>query len=73
MPSTELPGDKKLIQVTWSLSAPETRARELRPLIKAATGLGISQRLVITWDEEPLLDNGIQVIPAWKFLAEASQ
>ncbi len=65
--------DKKLIQVTWSLSDPETRERELRPLDKAATSLGIKEKLVITWDEEAVLDNGIQVIPAWKFLASPCQ
>ena len=62
--------EKKLVQVAWALSDPATRSRELKPLLKAGDELGIEQKLIGTWDEEASLDNGVQVIPVWKYLTE---
>ncbi|MDO5580931.1 MAG: ATP-binding protein [Planctomycetia bacterium] len=58
----------KLIQVAWSLSDRRTFERETRALIAAGESLNISDRTIITWDEEDELSNGIQIIPVWKFL-----
>ena len=60
--------EKMLIQVSWSLSNEETRTREIEPLLKAGRELRIRRLLIVTWDEEAVLDNGIQVVPIWKFL-----
>ena len=62
--------EKKLVQVSWSISDPETRKREIAPLVNAGRKLGIRQRLLITWDEEGSADDGVQIIPIWKYLTE---
>ena len=43
--------------------------REIAPLLKAGGELGIDRRLVVTWDEERTLEDGIQAVPVWKLLA----
>ena len=60
--------EKMLIQVSWSLSNEETKVRETEPLLKAGKELGIRRLLIVTWDEETVLDKKIQVVPIWKFL-----
>ena len=60
--------DKMLIQASWSLSNEETKNRETEPLLKAGKELGIRRLLIVTWDEETVLDKKIQVVPIWKFL-----
>ena len=55
--------EKKLVQVSWSIAAPETREREIAPLVKAGRELGIRERLLITWDEEGTAADGVQIIP----------
>ena len=62
--------EKKLVQVSWSISDPETRKREIDPLVSAGRNLGIKQRILITWDEEGSADDGVQIIPIWKYLTE---
>ena len=62
--------DKKLVQVSWSVADPETRKREIEPLVKAGRKLGIQKRLLITWDEEETAEDGVQIIPIWKYLIE---
>ena len=62
--------DKKLVQVSWSVSDPETRKREIEPLVKAGRKLGIKKRLLITWDEEETAEDGVQITPIWKYLIE---
>jgi len=61
---------KVLVQVTWSLNAPETFKREVMPLRQAGQELGIDKLYVVTWDEEKMLEDGISIIPIWKFLID---
>ncbi|OGV32926.1 MAG: ATPase [Lentisphaerae bacterium GWF2_45_14] len=61
-------GEISLIQVCWDISNEKTFARELRGLKSAMTELGIAQGTIVTWDEEKELDDGINIIPAWKWL-----
>lgn len=62
---------KALIQVTWDMSEPETRRREIEGLLEAATATGCNNLTIITVDEETdLMADGkeIKVVCAWKWL-----
>jgi len=60
----------ELIQVAWSLEDPETRARELRALRKAAQEVPEPRCRVVTLEEEGKEDDAIEIIPLWKFLLQ---
>ena len=57
-----------LIQVSWDISGKKTFDRELRGLKDAMEELSISSGRIITWDDEKTLEDGIEVIPVWKWL-----
>lgn len=67
--------DKKLaIQVSYSLLEPGTEEREIRPLQNFGATRPDWQLLIITHEEERLLDNGksrIEILPAWKWLLKS--
>jgi len=59
------------VQVCSELSAPETVEREVAPLAATARYFGIPEAIVITRNEEKMLQyDGTQIaaIPAWKWL-----
>ncbi len=64
------PIDKRtrLVQVSYEMPSRETLAREVRALTQAGEELGVTERLIVTWDDEADLDGDISVIPVWKFL-----
>jgi len=57
-----------LIQVCWSLKAPETRKREQAALRDAMKELGLRRGLILTWLEEEPPQPDIEVMPVWKWL-----
>ena len=62
------------VQVSWTLSHPETRSREIKGLLKAAAYCKVKEALIITLDEEEALTiDGvqIQIMPAWKWMLQA--
>ncbi len=64
-------GDPTLIQVAWALDKPEVRDREVRALQKSVEFLGATNVLIVTNDEEMVLNteaSPIPVMPAWKWL-----
>ena len=61
-------GEKTLIQVSYDLTGKETEKREIRALEAAGKALKIENRLIVTWDDERELDNGIRTVPVWKLL-----
>ena len=67
-----IPEKEWAIQVSYSIKDLETRERETDALIKLSKVLPCKRFLVITFDEESVLqmDNhiGIEVIPVWKWL-----
>lgn len=66
-----LPDAERLIQVVYSLDDPETLQRETEALAKVAKRLNVSDLLIITKDEETVLENKgktINVVPLWKWL-----
>ena len=60
------------IQVSYTISTSnETFERETKALIKIGERLSVQRRIIITYDEESIIEKegvSIQVIPAWKFL-----
>lgn len=65
---------RRLIQVTWEMSDPDTRKREINGLLEASKAAQCPDMVIITADteEEITLDDGrkIMVIPAWRWLLE---
>ena len=60
---------RRLIQVAWEMSSPETEERELSALKAARNELKVDDCTVVTWDEERELD-GIRIVPVWKWSLE---
>lgn len=61
----------QLIQVTWDMSDPDTREREIKGLLEASAVTGCTHLTIVTHDEETTLTQAgkeIQVIPAWKWM-----
>lgn len=62
------------IQVSWTLSSPDTRQREIKGLLKAASYCQITEGLILTAEEEEdITVDGvhIQILPTWKWLLQA--
>ncbi|MHB1709732.1 MAG: ATP-binding protein [Thermoplasmataceae archaeon] len=58
----------ELIQVSYDVSAPSTRSREISGLVEAATKLGLRKGTVITYDyekEETVDGISIEYVPFW--------
>ena len=62
--------EKQLVQICFTMSAPATLERELASFRKAADYLGVSKKIIVTWEEEAVFDGDIQAVPAWKFLLD---
>jgi predicted AAA+ superfamily ATPase len=61
----------ELIQVAYEISNPKTLKRELSALTEAAGELRCNNLLLLTWDEEKLINENnltIRIIPVWKWL-----
>ena len=66
-----LPEQKKLIQASYSLHDESTFQRETEALIKVSKRLEVNDLMIITKDEETILEKDgktIQVVPLWKWL-----
>jgi len=61
-------GDVKLIQVCWDVSDKKAFGRELRGLKSAMAEFAIASGTIVIWDEEMVLEDEINVVPAWKWL-----
>ena len=66
----QLTGKSSLVQVSWDMSSSETFSRELSALKDARAATGIDDCTIVTWDDEQTLDDGIRVVPAWKWCLE---
>ncbi|MCQ2092355.1 MAG: ATP-binding protein, partial [Fibrobacter sp.] len=58
---------RQLIQVAWNMEKSETSDRELSALRLARDEIKVKDCLIITWDSEAILDDGIKVVPVWKW------
>ena len=62
-----------LIQSSYQIGNKKTFQRECRSLIEAGDYMKVDERLIVTWEDERELSNGIKVVPAWKFLLSQEQ
>ena len=63
----------RLIQVTWDMSENDTFEREIRGLLEASTATGCENLVIITHDDERIIERNnlqIRVLPAWKWALE---
>ena len=60
---------RRLVQVSWELSSPATARRELAALKDARVETKVDDCTVVTWDEE-WDDDGIRIVPVWKWCLE---
>lgn len=68
-----LPDAEQLIQVSYSLDDPDTLQRETEALTKVAKHMNVNDLLIITKDEETVLEKDgktIKVVPLWKWVVE---
>jgi predicted AAA+ superfamily ATPase len=68
-----LPDEQKLIQVSYSISNPETADREVSALRSAMKEFAISSALIITHNETDSIrvdEGSINVVPAWQWLLD---
>lgn len=68
-----LPDAEQLIQVSYSLDDPDTLQRETEALTKVAKHMNVNDLLIITKDEETVLEKDgktIKVVPLWKWMLE---
>ena len=61
-------GDIKLVQACWDISDKSTFDREWRGLKNAMNELSMHHGTIVTWDDETEPENGIDVVPVWKWL-----
>ncbi|MBR1940178.1 MAG: ATP-binding protein [Bacteroidaceae bacterium] len=68
-----IPEDELAIQVSYSISDPDTKEREVGALSKLPNIYSCKRRVIITYDEEDTLTDvfgTIEVVPCWKWLME---
>ena len=68
-----VPDDELAVQVSYSISDPETLRRESDALSKLPQVYPCRRRVIITYDEEGSSEDNygtIEFIPAWKWLSE---
>ena len=66
-----IPEDELAIQVAYSLRDEDTRKRETEALQKLPNRLPCSKRLLLTYDEEDMINDKfgvIEVMPVWKWI-----
>ena len=63
----QITGKDSLLQVAWNMVNEEAFARELSSLRDARAATGIDDCTIITWDDEETFDDGIRVMPVWKW------
>jgi len=60
--------ERQLFQVCWDISDPGTKKREVAALLDALKELGLRKGKIVTWLDEDLSDERIEILPAWKWL-----
>lgn len=58
---------KRLVQVAWSMSDEKTFSRERAALLEARAETGILDCVIVTWDDERDVQDGVRVMPYWKW------
>lgn len=63
-------GAQHLLQVCWSMEEAETRGRELRAMKEARAETKADRMTILTWLDEGE-DEGVRIVPAWRWLLES--
>lgn len=66
-----VPEERLAIQVCYNMQEEATRKREIGALLKLADFMDVDQMLIVTKDDEMLIEEqgkSIRVVPAWKWL-----
>ena len=64
----KIDGKIQLIQACWDMSDKKTFERELRSLKGAMAEFHINSGTIVTWDDEVVIEDTIDVVPVWKWL-----
>ena len=64
---------ERLVQVSYAMSDWKTFAREMDALALAKRTTGIDDCTIVTWDDEKRLDDGIRIVPIWKWCIEQEE
>ena len=67
----QVAGETSFVQVSWNMADESTFGRELAALRDARNETGIDKCTIVTWDDERTLDDGIRIVPAWKWCLES--
>ena len=68
-----IPEENLAIQVSYSMTDPDTKKREIEGLAKLSSAQNVKRMVIVTKDEEEIIDNDggrIEVLPLWKWLLE---
>ena len=60
----------RLVQVSWEMPSEAARKRELSAMRAAMKETGITNCVIVTWDEDEITDDGIRIAPIWKWALE---
>lgn len=60
----------RLIQVAWEIDRQGTFEREVAALRLARGRTGVDDCTIVTWDTETVLEDGVRVVPVWKWLLQ---
>ena len=61
---------RRLVQVAWDMEQLDTFKREINAIRLAKEEIKVKNCCVVTWNSETVLEDGINVIPIWKFCLE---
>ena len=70
-----IPEEELAIQVSYSMTEPDTFKRETDGLIKLSSAQSIKRMMVVTKDEEDIVEKDghhIEIVPLWKWLLESN-
>lgn len=68
-----IPEENLAIQVSYSMTDPDTKKREIEGLAKLSSAQNVKRMVIVTKDEEEIIDadgGRIEVLPLWKWLLE---
>lgn len=63
--------ERRLIQVCWGIHDPVTKEREVSAMLSAMQELGLKRGTIVTWLDQDMPDERIDVVSVWKWLLKA--
>jgi len=65
--------DERLVQVCWEMVDKVTIKRELSTMKAAMDETGIQDATLVTWDDEERMEDGVRIVPVWKWALEEAK